>query len=323
MVAEEPRAGIFEVDVPADGLTLAATMHLPAGPTGAGVVFIHGSGPNGRDEASPGQLNMVFPRPILLFETLANSLNDAGIASVRYDKRTCGPFNGCADNGYPAPDPSLSVDDFIADAEAAASWLLGQPEVDRVFVVGHSQGGTFVPILLDRLPDLAGGVMLAAPYFTIDNQYRDQAKLSRELGVAAGVAEAQLEAAVVPLEDLAESLRSIKDGTYDSAEAGGLPTAFWETWIRRTKEAAAIVPELDRPLLIVSGSYDWNVPVAETEAWRSATRRPDHRVVVLDCLTHAFNCVSQPDWLQITPGDIGREVDPALIGEVIDFLLRH
>lgn len=314
------RSGSIDVEIPAEGLTLAATFELPPQANGTGLVFIHGSGPNGRDETLPGQLNMVFPRPIAVFEEIAETLRDGGIASLRYDKRTCGPFNGCADNGYPPPAADVSVDDFIGDAEAAALWLLDQPEVDRVFVLGHSQGGTFVPILLDRQPDLAGGILLAAPYFSIERQLQDQADFSREFAAQAGLDEATIETAVGPLDELAAAVAAIKSGTYSGPGPQGTPTAFWSTWIDRSQEAAALVPAIARPLLIVSGDYDWNVPTSETEAWRSATDQAAHRVVVLPCLTHAFNCVSQPDPLQITPADIGRNVDGALFDELVGFL---
>ena len=315
-----PRSGSYEVEIPADGLTLAGTLELPQEANGTGVVFIHGSGPNGRDETLPAQLNMVFPRPVALFEEIAAGLSEAGIASLRYDKRSCGPFNGCADNGYPFPDADISVDDFIADAETAALWLLEQPEVTTVFLIGHSQGGTFVPIVLDRNDSLAGGILLAAPYFTIDQQLRDQAEFSREFAARAGLEESAIEAAIGPLDALAAAVSEIKSDSYSGPDPGGLSVGFWTTWIDRSEEAASVVPTLDRPLLIVSGDYDWNVPVSETEAWRAATDQADHRIVVLPCLTHAFNCVSEPDPLEITPADVGRNVDAALFDELVEFL---
>lgn len=58
MTTPPTRTGPLEVQIPAAGLTLEGTLHVPETPTGVGVVFIHGSGPNGRDEAiSPGRLS--------------------------------------------------------------------------------------------------------------------------------------------------------------------------------------------------------------------------------------------------------------------------
>jgi len=46
-------------------------------------------------------------------------------------------------------------------------------------------------------------------------------------------------------------------------------------------------------------------------------------VRVLDCVTHALNCITQPDPVRITPADIGHDLAPALVQEVVRFLDAH
>ena len=41
---------------------------------------------------------------------------------------------------------------------------------------------------------------------------------------------------------------------------------------------------------------------------------------VLDCVTHALNCITQPDPARITPDDIGHDLSPDLVREVAGFL---
>ena len=75
----EPTAGAIagEVDVaiPADGLELAGTMGTPEGfgpdSKAPAVVFVHGSGPNSRDEVMRGQLGMGFASPVSVFKNVA------------------------------------------------------------------------------------------------------------------------------------------------------------------------------------------------------------------------------------------------------------
>ena len=43
----------------------------------------------------------------------------------------------------------------------------------------------------------------------------------------------------------------------------------------------------------------------------------------LDCVTHALNCISQPDWQLIQTNDIGREIDPRVPDTAVDFLADH
>jgi len=37
-------------------------------------------------------------------------------------------------------------------------------------------------------------------------------------------------------------------------------------------------------------------------------------------VTHALNCISEPDPLRIGPADIGHDIAPAVIGEILAFL---
>jgi hypothetical protein len=46
-------------------------------------------------------------------------------------------------------------------------------------------------------------------------------------------------------------------------------------------------------------------------------------VRVLDCVTHALNCIVQPDPKRITPADIGHDISPELVREVVGFLDTH
>ncbi|MEO0606442.1 MAG: alpha/beta hydrolase [Myxococcota bacterium] len=117
------------ITIDRDAFALEGTLTLPERTSDAGVpgvVLVHGSGPNSRDVPVSGQLNMAF--------------------GLEFDR---------------TPSDAIVVDDFIEDAAAAASYLAALNEVDRVYVVGHSQGGSFVPRRLADDPRLAGGVILA------------------------------------------------------------------------------------------------------------------------------------------------------------------
>jgi dienelactone hydrolase len=152
-------------------LELRGTLVVPGGEgRHPAVVLVHGSGPIDRDSAMTGQLGMGFGCSISVFTELAEALSDAGYVVLRYDKRSCGPFNRCADNGYPEPSPDLTVNAFVDDAAAAIEWLAAREEVDpqRIYLVGHSQGGSFAPRLLTDVATLRGAVLLAAPHRPID-----------------------------------------------------------------------------------------------------------------------------------------------------------
>ncbi|MDH3308292.1 MAG: alpha/beta fold hydrolase [Acidimicrobiia bacterium] len=305
--------GRLDVVIPASGLDLVAVVTTPGGagpfPT---VVIVGGSGPVDKEGTAPGQLNMVFPRPIPVYAELADGLAGLGVASVRYDKRTCVPFNGCADNGYPVPAADLTFGTFVEDAVAVARWAAGQVTYDPVYVVGHSQGGTVALLVLDQVDAVEGVVLLAAPYRDIDDLLSAQAEFSRQYAASLGMDTARIDAAVSPLEDLASQVSAIGGGTFDGDTAGGASVEFWESWLAGSAAARTVMEETDRPVVAISGSYDWNILPAELDLWEANGAS----VELLECLTHAFNCVSEPDPTAITPADVGKEVAGILIERV-------
>lgn len=318
-----------EVVFDSAGLALRGTLLLPerAGPV-PGVVLVHGSGPNSRDELLLGQLNMGFPTPIAVFREIAVALRDAGFAVLRYDKRSCGPFNQCADNGYPMPGRDVTARHFVADAEAALRFLGERPEVEDLFVIGHSQGGAFVPLLVDSNPSVRAGVMLAANHAPLDEVVAGQIARSRETFARTQLPEAQAAALLAHLEAIVSGCAQIRAGTYTEPMLAGVSVEFWRSTFALAEEAHAAALRLERPLLVVSGEYDWNVPPSETRAWEEllAPRRDGgvpHQFGLFACVTHGLNCVTQPDYLAIQPGDVGAHVHPLVITTITDFLMRH
>ena len=132
---------------------LPGTLSLPngAGPFPA-IVLVQGSGPNDRDETFG---------PNKPFRDLAWGLASAGIAVLRYDKRTF------VYSAQMAADTSITVrQETTDDAMAAVTLLRKTPKVDpaRVFLVGHSLGAYLAPRIAAQVPgQLAGIAMLEAP----------------------------------------------------------------------------------------------------------------------------------------------------------------
>src|SRR5690606_5898874 len=92
-------------------------------------LLIAGSGPTDRDGNNPeGGHNDALKK-------LAQVLARHGIASLRYDKR------GVAASRAATPDErDLSVERYVADAEAWGQMLKRDPRFGRLILVGHSEG---------------------------------------------------------------------------------------------------------------------------------------------------------------------------------------
>ena len=219
---------------------------------------------------------------------------------------------------------AFSTSEYVGDAEAALDAVLRHPAIDpaRTFFVGHSEGGQLVPVLLTERPAVRAGVLLAPPFHTMSVVLEQQSERVRWSFTLAGQVE-RAEADAAQLHDAAHALGQIERGTHLGDPILGQPPAMWASWIDLAKAAPALARELERPLLVLGGSYDYNVAPSEIEAWArwlDASPRAPHRVRILDCVTHALNCITQPDPRQIKPEDIGHELAPALLDEVTRFL---
>jgi hypothetical protein len=316
------RAVSQDVVFPGDDFSLEGRLQLPAhdeGTTVPAVVLVHGSGPQSRDETVSGQLNMGFGFEIDVFEELAEALQQEGYAVLRYDKRSCGPFNGLCDNEYPRLGADIGVHDFMDDALSAASWLGDHSAVDasQVYLVGHSQGAAFIPEMLAADDSLAGGVALAGNWRPVDDLLAYQYEFSVGLGMEVGLSQLQAEAAVAHLLPVVESLSALREGTHDGSSIGGLPPQFWQEWMDVGDLRAERVAAETRPMLAVFGNYDWNIPLdPEQGLWADA----GVPTTTLACVTHALNCVDNDNWLTLKPTDLGKEVSPELVSTLVTWL---
>src|SRR5262249_38888241 len=154
-----------EVTIGADQWKLPGTLTLPKG-TGPfpGIVLVHGSGPNDRDETVGGTK---------VFKDLAEGLASRGIAVVRYEKRT----KVYARRVQAMPEFTID-DETVTDAASAAAVLRTQKEIDpkRIYVLGHSIGGYISPRIIEEDGKLAGVIVMAGNARPLEDLIVEQAE---------------------------------------------------------------------------------------------------------------------------------------------------
>jgi dienelactone hydrolase len=142
-----------------DGITMAGTIVRPKG-TGPfpAVVLVAGSGPTDRDWCSP-----LLPGTNGSARLLAEAFAEAGIASLRYDKRASGPH---ALENVSRLVGHLSMRSHLDELVAAVDVLAGEEFVDasRIAGLGNSEGTLHVLHYAtgDR-PVPFAGIVLASP----------------------------------------------------------------------------------------------------------------------------------------------------------------
>ncbi len=293
------------------------------------VVIVHGSGPMSRDGLMPGQLGLGFGFEMPVYRMLATALARRGYAVYRYDKRTCGQFNGCSENGFTSIpfnmiESEFSTKEYVGDAVAAMDAVRNASDIDpeRTYFIGHSEGGELVPILLAERPQVRAGVMLAPPFHTMAVVLEQQSEKLRWSYTTMGDSN-RATTEGNRLLDAAHSLAAIENGTYLGGLILGQPPGLWASWLDLAKKAPIVARELDRPLLILGGGYDYNVNAAEINLWANwltTAKNTQHRVKVFPCVTHALNCISEPDPKRLRDEDIGRDIDGRLLEEIVSFL---
>ena len=289
--------------------TLPGTLTMPNG-TGPfpAVVLVAGSGPADRNESFG---------PNAPFRDLAWGLASAGIAVLRYDKRTLVYAKQMA------ADPTITVRQETTDDAVAAIALLRQtPKVDpaRVFVVGHSLGATLAPRIAAQAPgQLAGIAMLEAASTPLPKLMLEQtqylASLQPSPGPSAEAAIAALQAAVA----LAES-PTLSASTPASELPGGVPASYWLDL--RSYDPTATAASLAIPEFFSQGGRDYQVPPSELAPWHRAlaghANASFHTYPAMDHLL--LDGTGQP-----TPAEysVPGHVDAQLVADLAGWVLAH
>lgn len=227
--------------------SLHGTLTIPAGSSSSLVaLIICGSGPTDRDGNNPYMKNNSI-------KMLADSLANAGIASLRYDKRGI-----AASKEAMSSEENLRFDDYVSDA---VNWILqlrADKRFTRVAVIGHSEG-SLIGMIAAKRAKADVFVSIAGVSESADAVLRRQL-----LAAPGGAADASF-----PIID------SLVLGKTVSAVPARLMTLFRPSvqpylisWFRY--DPIKLIQELDIPVLIVQGSTDLQVLEADASALKSA-----------------------------------------------------
>jgi uncharacterized protein len=254
-----------EVTVGNDDWKLPGTLTVPVGSGPfAGVVLVHGSGVNDRDETVGAS------KP---FKDLAEGLASRGIAVLRYEKRT--KQYGAKLAGM----HNMTIDDeTVDDAVRAAELLRTQKEVDpkRVYVLGHSLGGYIAPRIAIDDGKLAGLILLAANARPLEDLIVEQA-------VYLGLKGPQLE----NVKALQKRIKALDPADSDAPAIFNMPVSYLLDL--KGYDAVASARKVNIPMLILQGERDYQVTMSDFNLWKTSLEsRKDVVLRSYPSLNHLF-----------------------------------
>jgi pimeloyl-ACP methyl ester carboxylesterase len=204
------------------------------------------------------------------YAQLAWRLAERGIASLRYDKRVLPGTTGGVDIS------KLTLDDFAADARAAADSLARDRRFSRVVLLGHSEGASLATIAARNGPPIAGVITVSGLGRPLTTVIREQ--LSRQFDSATLV---RYDSA------MAQYLR----GEQPKDVPTGLEAFFVPINRGFMRSFAAFDPPaamraVRQPVLIVQGGRDLQVTPQDAELLKSG--RPDAQLVIVPLANHVL-----------------------------------
>lgn len=314
-----------EISFGSGAITLSGTLTLPEDATGPvpGVLLLAGSGPVDRNENATGEKTDIL-------NTLAGALARAGIGSLRYDKRGIGKSGGSYE--------TASMDELVSDAHAALTALSNAVGIDpeRVFVLGHSEGGIIGPMLAAQDSSIAGLLLLAAPAHPLDWIIRGQLE---RVTRAAGFSDAQVQAALAQedqyLAFVRQSHGNWSDYTFDelkqampwlTQEKSAQLAATSLSWLREhfAHNPLDTIRQVSCPVLILQGEKDFQVPSSEASLLANALRDAGNTGVTLDVLPNLNHLMrTHPEEPNLTYRHLDSPVDSRVVQAVTQWVVSH
>ena len=295
-----------DVTVGEGPLAVPGTVSVPRAPgRHTAVVLLAGSGPLDRDETIGRN------KP---FKDIAWGLASRDVVVLRFDKATF------AHRGELAGIPGFTlVDEYVRDAVAAVRLLGAHPAVDagRIFVLGHSLGGTVAPRVATAEPSVAGLVIMAGGAQPLHRAMVRQLQYLASLQPGAADATQPAIDAMTRQADMVDS-PDLSPSTPSADLPFGVPAAYWLDL--RAYDPAAAAATLDRPILLLHGGRDYQSTVADDLArWRLALDgRTGVTIRVYEAANHLFSFgTGQPGPAEYEPA---QHVDQQVVADLAEWL---
>ena len=292
-----------ELNIKSNNLELKGTLLTPENDSLKKlVIFIHGSGPNDRDET-------IFENKP--FKDIAESLYKRGIASYRFDKKTFSNPESFNDNSTIDEEVTIDVINII-------NYFKNDNQFSNyeIIILGHSLGAYLTPRIINKSNKVSKAIMLAGNARSLDKLIIEQYNYLYELN---------------PTEDLKSELGKLKNQisflhskkfNFNTSKENlplNLSANYWQSILdyNPLKE----VKKVKIPMLILQGERDYQVTIKDFELWKkSLDNNKKATFISYPKLNHLFitgDKKSQPKEYMIKG-----TVDEMAINDIFDFIQK-
>src|SRR5699024_3616180 len=244
-----------EYDIVSDGIKLTGTLIIPKEKNQKILcIFIHGSGPEDRDET------IYKNKP---FKDLATGLMKYGIATFRFDKRTLiAPET--LESDYTINDVTIrDVINIINHFRKNDTF-----KFYRIVLIGHSLGEMLIPkILLSHKSGIYGAIIMAGNARPLYEVLSEQIQYLYKLNPSE-----RMKRKMEKMGKQIDYLKSKKFSLNTPRDSLPLnqPASYWKSL--KDYNIKKIAKKINKPLLILQGEHDYQVTMKDFNLWKNALR---------------------------------------------------
>lgn len=258
-------------------------------------IIIGGSGPTDRD----GNQNFLKTNNL---KKLAQELAQNGIATFRYDKRIVKQIK------MNAVDPDISFNDFVSDAIDVVHYFKNKEKFEKIYIIGHSQGSLIG--MLAAQQDVDGFISLAGAGQSIDAVVIEQIEKTAPMFTEETKRVFDVLRSGNTTTDYPPALASIFDSSLQE---------FMMSWMKH--DPTAIIKNLEFPILIINGTKDLQVSVAEAQLLHEASDTSELKII--ENMNHVLFIIDGDTQENAKSyNDPNGKVSDILIKDIVEFMKK-
>lgn len=259
-----PEEGEKEITLDAGtGYPVKGMIKMPKGEVKAGIVIVDGSGPN--------DMNMTLGQNKMM-KHLSDQLAEKGFAVLRFNKRTYQYGKELAKIGM--QNKTLIKDEFIDDAAEGLKTLAKEQGIptDKLFILGHSQSGSYLPVINETAGNLAKGyiILSGTPTNIAELSKKQLEKVIEEGSENADEEQVKMMKQNIKTNDeLLKKIETMSDEELNKPEnyPFGIPGVYVKDLMKY--DPIKLYTDSKLPIFIRIAEFDKQVPISELELWKN------------------------------------------------------